>query len=165
MTQLYVLAAQYREAAEKLAELDLPPEVVADTLESLSGEIEAKAPMVAMMARNLEATASAIKEAEAEMAARRKAIENRAASIRRYLMENLQACGITKMECPQFSIRIASNPPSVDVFDEGQIPAQFMKQPEPPPPSPDKTAIKSALNSGVDVPGCRLVRGQRIEIK
>ena len=79
---LYELAGEYRAAAEQLADLDLPPEVVADTLEGLAGDLEQKATNVALFARNLEATAAAIKQAEADMAARRKAIENRAASIR-----------------------------------------------------------------------------------
>jgi len=40
-----------------------------------------------------------------------------------------------------------------------------MRQPEPPPPSPDKTAIKEAMKAGVDVPGCKLTVGKRLEIK
>jgi hypothetical protein len=51
------------------------------------------------------------------------------------------------------------------VFDAAQVPAEFMKQPEPPPAAPDKTAIKAALKAGTDVPGARLVRGQRLEAK
>jgi hypothetical protein len=39
-----------------------------------------------------------------------------------------------------------------------------MKQPPPPPPTPDKTLISKALKDGYEVPGCRLVRGQRLDI-
>jgi hydroxymethylpyrimidine/phosphomethylpyrimidine kinase len=68
MTALYELAHSYRDAAEKLADLDLPPEVIEDTLESLSGDLEVKATNTAMLVRNIEATAEKIKEAEAAMA-------------------------------------------------------------------------------------------------
>lgn len=37
MTALYLIAAEYRNAAEQLANLDLDPQTVADTLEGMSG--------------------------------------------------------------------------------------------------------------------------------
>lgn len=162
---LYVLADEYQQAAAQLADLDMPDEVVADTLESLQFPIEQKATNVAMFVRNLEATAEAIKAAEVEMAKRRKALESRAANVREYLKVNMLRTGITKIECPLFKISVRDNPASVRVIDESVIPSQFMRQPDPPPPSPDKKAIGEALKSGDDVPGCVLERGNRLEIK
>jgi hypothetical protein len=63
MTSLYDIAAQYRTDATRLADLDLPAEVVTDTLDAMSGELEVKAQNVVMYARNLQATATAIKDA------------------------------------------------------------------------------------------------------
>lgn len=165
MTALFDIAREYREAADKLADLDLPPEAIEDTLESLSGDLEAKAQNTAFVIRNLEASAAAIKEAEAQMAARRKAIENRAARVRDYLLANMMVAGIQKIECPYFRMSVRDNPPAVEIYEPGLIPAEYMRQPEPPPPSPDKTAIKEALRAGVDVPGCKLTIGKRLEIK
>lgn len=162
---LYELAREYRDAAERLADLDLDEQTVADTLEGLAGDLEVKATNVAMFARNLEATAAQIKDAEAQMAARRKAVENRATSLRRYLLVSMQQAGIQKIECPYFRLAVRDNPPAVDVFDAAQVPAEFMRQPETPPPAPDKTAIKDELKAGRDVPGCRLTVGQRLDIK
>lgn len=164
MTSLYAITAEFRAVADQLADLDLPPEVVEDTLESLSGDIEVKAQSVAFVARNMEALAAQIKDAESQMAARRKALENRSARLRDYMLGCLIVAGVTKIEGPMLRISVKNNPPSVDVFDAAQVPAAFMRQPEPPPPAPDKTAIKAALSSGTDVPGCRLVRGQRLDI-
>jgi hypothetical protein len=76
----------------------------------------------------------------------------------------MQAAGVQKIEGPRFKITIRSNPEAVDVFDAAQVPAAFMRQPEPPPPSPDKTAIKAALKAGTDVPGARLTQGQRLAV-
>lgn len=165
MTALYIIANEYRAAAETLADLELDEQTIVDTLESISGDIEAKSIAVAMFARNLEASAAAIKEAEAAMTARRKAVEKRADNLRRYLQSCMEVAGIKKIECPHFAMTIKNNPASVDVFDALQVPAEFMRQPEPPPPSPDKKAIADALKTGVDVPGARLVQGQRLEIK
>jgi hypothetical protein len=162
---LFDIAAEYRAAVDRLSDLDLPEEVIADTLESLPGELEAKARNVAAFARDLEATASSIKDAEAQMAARRKAIENRAAGLRRYLMTSMQVAGISKIECPQFCLSIKANPPAVEIYEPLSVPADYMKQPPPPPPTPDKTLISKALKDGYEVPGARLVRGQRLEIQ
>lgn len=165
MTALYELAHSYRDAADKLADLDLDEQTIEDTLESLSGDLEVKATNTAMVVRNIEAMAAAIKDAEAQMAARRKALENRATRVRDYLLANMMVSGIQTIECPYFKLSVRDNPASVEVYEPGLIPATFMRQPEPPPPSPDKTAIKEALKAGQDVPGCKLTVGKRLDIR
>lgn len=163
---LYELAAEYREDAEKLADLDLPPEVVADTLESMGGDLEVKAQNVIMFARNLEALAAQIKDAEAQMAARRKSIENRAAHLRDYTLACMQVAGVTKIEGPMMKISVRANPASVEIFDEAMLPPDYMRQPEPPPPAPDKKLIAQAIKDGYEVPGAKLVTGKmRLEVK
>ena len=164
MTALYQLAIEFRETADKLADLDLPPEVVADTLESIGGDLELKAQNVALFTRNLEATAAAIKQAESDMAARRKAIERRVQGLKDYLLHAMQATGIKKIEGPYLRIGVRDNPEAVEVLDAAQVPAEFMRQPEPPPAAPDKTAIKAAIKAGVEVAGCKLTRSQRLDI-
>ena len=165
MTSLYDIAAEYRQTADKLADLDLDEQTIADTLEGMSGALEVKAQNVVMFARNLEATATAIKEAETAMAARRKAIEHRAAGLRRYALSAMQVAGVQSIECPYFKLSVRKNPTAVEVFDAAQIPAQFMRTPEPPPPAPDKKAITEAIKAGQEVPGARLVSGERLEVR
>lgn len=162
---LYEIAQEYRADLEKLAELDLDEQTLTDTLDSMGGELQVKAQSVACFIRNLEATAAAIKEAEAAMAARRKALENRAARVKDYLLASMMVAGVDKIECPLFRMTVRDNPPAVEVYEPELIPAQFMRQPEPPPPSVDKAAIREALKDGQDVPGCRLTRGKSLQIK
>lgn len=165
LPSLYVIAAEYQAAVVQLSELDLDDQTIADTLESLSGDMEAKSVNVAMFAKSLEATAASIKIAEGQMAARRKAIEARAERVLDYIKSNMIATGITKIECPYFKLSIRDNPPSVVIDSSGLIPAEYMRQAEAPPPSPDKKSIAEALKSGVDVPGAHLQHGQRLEIR
>jgi hypothetical protein len=102
------------------------------------------------------------------MAARRKAIEKRAEHLREYTKACMEVAGVTKIECPHFALTIKKNPPSVDVWDEKQIPIRFMRTPEPPPPPvpvPDKKAIAEAIKNGEEVFGAMLVHGSRLEIK
>lgn len=161
---LYSLALDFRAAADTLGDLDLPAEAVADTLESLSGDLEVKTQNVALFARNLEATAAAIKDAEAGMAKRRKAIEGRVAHLKDYMLAGMMVAGVKKIEGPYLRLSIRDNPEAVEVFDAAQIPAEFMRQPEPPPAVADKTAIKAAIKAGQEVPGVKLTRSQRLSI-
>jgi len=160
---LYEIANEYREALEKLADMDLPQEVIADTLEAVTGNLEVKATNVAMFARNLESLAESIKEAEAQMAHRRKVIENRADSIRSYIKTCMESAGVSKIDCPYFSLAIRKNPPAVII--EGNVPKEYMRFPEPPPPTPDKTAIAKALKEGKTIEGAYLSQGTRLDIK
>ena len=165
MTALYELVDEFRAAADRLADLDLPPEVVADTLESLSGDIEQKSVNVIAFVRNLEATAAAIKAAEEQMSARRKAIESRAKSVRDYALRCLVAAGISKIESPWFRIAVRNNPKRVDVFQRELLPAKYLRTPPPPEPVPDLRALLEDIEAGVGVPGARVVLGLRLEVK
>lgn len=162
---LYQLADEYLVAAERLADLELDEQTVADTLEGLAGALEVKATNVAAFARNLEATADAIKQAEAQMAARRKALEARSERIREYLRIQMERTGIKEISSPWFKIAIRQNPGAVVIDAASQIPAEFMRQPEPPPPSPDKKAIAAAIKAGREVAGAHIEKSTRLEIK
>lgn len=161
---LYELASEFHAIADQLADMDLPAEVVSDTLESVSLPLEQKAVSVAAFVRNMEATAEQIKQAEAAMSARRKAIENRAAHVKQYLMDNMQRCGMTKIECPLFRIAVRDNPESVVIDDERQIPVDYMRE-IPATYAPDKALIKQAIKDGHAFIGAHLARTQRLEIK
>lgn len=165
MTALYVLANEYKQAAIALADLDMTPEAVTDTLDGLVGEFEVKATNVAMFVRNLEATAAQIKEAEDQMAKRRKSIEKRAENIAAYLKMNMESSGITEIDSPYFKLSIRNNPPKVVIDAESLIPSDYMTKPVAPPPVPNKTLIAMALKDGHEVPGAHLESGTRLEIK
>lgn len=166
--KLFDIAAEYREAADKLMDLDLPEDVIKDTLESLSGDLEQKARNIAVLIDQGLADVERAKEKEKALAARRKAAEARVTHLKQFLLVGMQLAKVEKIEGPFVNVAIRVNPPAVDVFDEKQIPAEYMVAPPPPPPpqaTPDKTAIAAALKAGKDVPGARLVRGVRLEVK
>ncbi|HWT40986.1 MAG TPA: siphovirus Gp157 family protein [Dongiaceae bacterium] len=162
---LYVIAAEHRQMVERLMDTQDDAQAIADTIEAESYPLEVKAQNVAYAVRNLEASAAAIKEAEKQMADRRKSIENRAMHVKEYLKTCMEVAGVKKIDCPHFALTIKSNPASVDVFEPGLVPAEFMRQPEPPPPAIDKKAIAEALKAGLEVPGAMLAQGTRLEIR
>ena len=163
MTALYLLANEYRDAAMTLADLDLPPEVVADTLESLSGDLEVKAQNVALMVRSFEAEAAAMKQWAKDANERAKAMEARAERMRDYLAGNLIVAGIEKISGPGISVGWRKS--SAVVIDEaGLIPAEYMRQKPPPEPEPDKKAIGDAIKAGLVVPGAHIEQRKNLQI-
>lgn len=166
VTPLYEIADQFLRLQERIGDLDLPEEVVRDTMEAIQGELEIKATSIAAMVGNLEATAEAIRKAEESMALRRSRIQKRADAIREYLKSQLERTGTTLINCPHFSIALRDNPARVEIDAASQIPEQFMTTPEPSQPVPDKRKIAAALKQNEDaVPGCRLVKSKRLDIK
>lgn len=163
--KLYELANSYRALEALEVSEDLPAELIRDTLEGLQGDLQEKCTSVCMFSRNLEAVAESIESAAAKMLARAKVLRKRAESLDAYLLINMQATGITKVESPWFTIAVKKNPASVVIDHEGSIPEKFWRQPETPPKVVDRKAIAAAIKSGEEVPGCHSINGERLEIK
>ena len=165
LPKLYEIAQQFH-ALALLADTDeVPAEAIRDTLEALQGTLEAKATNIAKFVLGLEAEADTIDVAAKMMLERANRRRKRAEGIRAYMLFQFQQAGVTEAHCPEFTIRVRKNPEFVQIDDPLQVPAQFMVQPDPPPPRPDKKAILAALKTGTPVAGCYRFQGERLEIK
>lgn len=165
---LYTIAQEHRQMVEQLMATQDDAQTIEDTLSAESWPLELKAQNVAYAIKSLEATAAAIKNAEAEMAERRKRMEKRTENLREYAKTCMEIAGVSKVSCPHFDLTIKKNPPKVEVFEEALIPAKFMRTPEPPPPPApeiDKKAIAAAIKAGETVPGALSSQGTRLEIR
>jgi hypothetical protein len=165
MTALYQLTHQLRELERLADEGEVPAEVLADTVEGLTGEIEIKAQNIAQFVGNLESSTAAIDQAIAEMKSRRDRIQRHADWLRGYLFTQMQASGISKISCPYFTLSIKKNPPKVVITDPGKVPCELYVYPPAPEPYPDKKAIAAKLKAGDAVDGAHLEQGERLEIK
>lgn len=162
---LYELAGEYHRLLDLADTDELPAEVIRDTLEGLTGEIEIKSVNIAKFILSLEAHAEAINAAAKQMSNRAQRVRNRAESIRAYLLFQMQATGINKVTCPEFTLAVRSNPPAVGLREDVQLPPEFMTEPPPTQPYPDKRKIAEALKAGKEIDGAWLEQGQRLEIK
>ena len=161
---LYQISQEHRALADALQDMDLDEATIADTLEAESSLVE-KSQSVAFVIRNMETFAASVKAEADAMTERAKRVQKRADSIKAYLHSCMALAGVQKIEHPQFTLSIAKNPISVQILDDKQIPAKFMRQPEPPPPAPDKKAIKAAIEAGEEVPGAKLAQSTSLRIK
>lgn len=164
MTALYIIANEYKSAAQKLYDMDLDEQALEDTLESIGGEIEVKAQNVAYMVRGLEAEAAAVAEWAKAANERSRVIAKRAERLKDYLAGNMLIAGIEKITGPGVALSFRSS--SAVVIDEpALIPVEFMRRKPPPEPEPDKTAIAAAIKAGQDVQGARLEHRKNLQIK
>ena len=162
---LYDISKDYLQALDAFTDpdADIPLDAAIDTLDGIEGQLQDKAVSVAKFMQNLDATAKAIREAEQQMAKRRKAIENRAQWLRDYLKLNMEAAGITKIESPWFRLAIQKNPDAVEITDEALVPDIFKT--EVVTVKIDKPAIKQALRDGAVIPGATLSQSTRLAIR
>ena len=163
---LYQLVGDRLDLQNKLQELNFDEQTVLDTLEGEATELEAKIEDYGFVIRNMEAFVGAMKAEEVRMTERRMRQEKKVEHIKEWLLTNMQACGITKIDCPVFSLSIKQNPPKVILDNEGLIPMEYFKEVIVEPIfSLQKKVVADAIKSGIEVPGAHLETGYRIEIK
>lgn len=163
--RLYEITARFQELEALATSEDIPPDVIRDTLDAVEGEWRDKAIAVAAFIRNLEHAADGIARAADDQYKRADRFSKRAAGLRQYLLLNMQSTNIREIDSELFELRVRDNPATVVIDDERQVPEEFWKQDPPPPRHLSRVEIAAALKSGDEVPGCRLERSQRLEIK
>jgi hypothetical protein len=84
-----------------------------------------------------------------------------------YLLAGMQSIGATKITDPSGVTLVQRWPDRdtvVQILDDKQIPAEYMREYAPPPPKPNKVAIAQAIKDGLEVPGAKLVKRDRIKV-
>lgn len=164
MPTLYELSAEARaiDAAIEDADGELTPEIEA-ALDALSSDLEDKVTAIVGLVRDMEARADARRSEADRLAASAKRVARQADRLKDYLTRCLDLAGRDRMETRLGRIAVRLNPPSVAIAAGAEVPRDLTR--ETVQRVPDKTAIKAAIESGRDVPGCSIVRTTRLEIK
>ncbi len=165
MSRLYELTTKRLELQNKLEALNLDEVTIADTLEGDSTELAEKIEDCGWVIKNMDSFIGAIKAEEVRLADRRKNHEKIMAGIKEYLLSNMVACNMLKIECPVFSVTIVNNPGSVVIDNDKLLPDEYWTVPELPIPNPNKRMIGTDIRSGKEVPGAHMEQSQRVEIK
>ena len=164
---LYELTQQQLELKQQLMEMNLDQQTISDTIEGSSLEISKKIENYGIVLRDRESFVDAISKEIERLTERMNAEKKRIERTKNWLLSSMVTLEIKQIECPLFTIAVQDNPPSVDVYNDKLIPAEYMRvpEPEPPVPAPDKRLILSDLKAGKEVAGCVLKRDKRIVIK
>ena len=134
------------------------PDDLGNALESVEANYEEKIHNCLLYYKNQQAEADAINAEAKKLSARAKSASNRAEWMKKYL----QSCCTEGVKCsfPDAAISWREST-ATEILNENLIPQDYHKISV----SYDKTAIKKAINSGVEVPGALIVKKQNIQIK
>jgi len=160
--KLYEITEELLEAANHEGD-ELTEEELHQRLNNLAMNFSDKAEGITRLIKNIDAYASAADEEAKRLQAVRKSAQNRAQWLKRYLQDNMQALELTKLQAGVFRLGIQKNPPRVVVDDPGQIPMEYAE--EITELRIDKTALKSALQEGQQIPGVHIEQGESLRIR
>lgn len=160
MSTLYELTGQYLQLLDMAEDSD--PEVFADTLECLEGELEEKADNYAKVIKILEGDVNSIDSEIKRLQERKKSISANVKRIKSNLENTMRVTGKTKFKTLLFSFGIQKNPASVSILDETNIPEEFWK---PQDPVLDKTKLKDYLTLNGSTEYAELVQTEGLRIR
>ena len=144
-----ILNATDKDTGELIGDLDL--------LDELRIERDIKIENIGLYIKNLVSEAERIKEEEMALHERRKVKENKAERLKKYLSDALDG---NKFETAKIAMSFRRST-SVDIEDTDKLPKELCSVTI----TPDKAAIKTALLSGAQIEGARLIEKQNLQIK
>lgn len=145
---------------------DTDPQIIEDSLEAISGEIEVKADGYARVMAELEARKAAVKAEKDRLAALESSLGKNIDRMKESLKTSMIATGKTKFKTDLFSFSVQKNPPKVVIDDPSRIPEAYLI---PQDPKIDTAAIKNALKDADEAPLwegiARLEQGESLRIR
>ena len=135
-----------------------------EAMDTLEGAFDQKAEGILRLIRSKEGTVDLVKveiERLQKMAAKH---EKDAKWLREYLEREMKNANKTEVKSSLFGAKLAMTPPRVEVSDVKSIPPIYLRL-VPESVTPDKTAIKEAIQNGKIVPGCELKQDLKLKIK
>lgn len=154
MTALYHIANDFA----KLTDSGMEPEMIADTLDSIEWELEAKVEQILAVCKNESAHAEALREESKRLAERARLSENRVARLKEYVARSLETAGKKSITAGLHEVTVREPSRSVEITDSGALPAQFVEYET--TIKADKLAIKKLIDAGQEVPGAIIKVGK-----
>lgn len=161
----YELETRLRSFTERLADNDgeLTEELQREC-DELQGGLTEKIPALVHVIEEKKSYQKAINEARQRYIdnslRRERGYEKSVKYLEKRLLGLLEADGRKTYECPDFRV-ILTTSERLMIMDEREIPLEFSAHKW----TPMKSAIKSAIKAGREVPGCRIKTEQHVQIK
>lgn len=156
---LYQMTSQAQELYELLQNEVIDDQVFLDTLEAIG--TEEKIEGYCQVIKELQGDFEKYKAESDRLTARMKTTKNSIDRMKDSLLTFLKASGQDKVKGGTFTVSIGTSK-QTNIVDESLIPAEF-KTPQ--PDKIDKTAIKKAIESGVDVAGAEIIINESVRIR
>ncbi|MDP7981009.1 siphovirus Gp157 family protein [Bacillus multifaciens] len=159
--KLYELTSNFN-TLQQMIEDGADQEAINDTLQAIDEVIDEKVQGAALLIKNIDAQAEAIKVEEKRLADRRKAFENNVKNIKDYLYEQMIAVGKRRVKGALITVGIQKNPASLEIAADAVIPPEYTIPQE---PKVDKRALLAAVKDGMQWHGITLKQGESVRIR
>ncbi len=155
--KLYELAENYKELASMMEQVEIGSEdwqMIQDTLEAIDGEFDVKVQNICALVKEYKYNIEVVKAEKKRLDEVAKGYENKATWLESYLHQQLEKTGNLKSTMLYGPHKLTFRKSvSTEVTDVNALPIEFLKTKI----EADKTAIKKALQEGIEVAGARLV--------
>jgi hypothetical protein len=161
--RLYEIADQFIKLDDFIPDVESAEDSQAysELFDELQGDLSDKVHGCCCVIRNAQSEADALAIEIKRMTAKKKALEAKADRVQDYLSYCLKTIGQDKVKTSLFDVGFRKLPPSVVITDEAAIPDLLCRTKR----EPDKTAIKQAIQEGIEIAGAHLEAGERLVIK
>ena len=156
---LYDMTVQAQELYELLQGEIIDEQTFNDTLEAIG--VDEKIEGYCQVIKNLQADFDMFKAEADRISERMKPIKNNIDRMKESLLTFLKASGQNKVKGGTFAVSIGTSK-QTNIVDEALIPTEF-KTPQ--PDKIDKTAIKKAIESGLNVAGAEIIINEGVRIR
>lgn len=167
---LYELEGQLMQCFQQVQELqeagkEQELESALSALEEYLSQSVAKRDRCGQFITSLDTTVAGLESEIDRLQDRKKKILRAREAMAQYILTVMARIGTKRLEGQTFSFKDRLNPPSVVIIDPIALPAEYLRQPEPPPLVPDKKKIAEDVKAGKEVPGVQMVQSHRLIIE
>jgi hypothetical protein len=155
------MSAAAKELYELLESGEIDEQVLLDTMESI-GASEKLRDYVYVL-KSFEAEIAMFDTEIARMRENKRVLENRVDYLKGKVIEFMQASGQKSANAGTFKLTMRESK-SCEITNESEIPLEFLRE-VPAKYEPDKNALKAALKSGKEIPGCTLKTSYSVTAK
>ena len=161
---LYELKDEYKQLLEMLEDPDIDPQVIADTMEAVSGELDVKCDSYVVIIKKLEAQVEMIDTELIRLEKNKTALTSNIKRMKSSVLDAIQLTGQRKMETDHFKLSIVKNggkqPMEVDEIEK--IPQDYLTM----KPVANMEKIRQELEGGSQLDFARLKeRGEHLGIR
>jgi histidyl-tRNA synthetase len=155
------MSAAAKELYELLESGEIDEQTVNDTMESIGAS--EKLESYVYVQKSLEAEIAAFKAEIDRMTDRKRSLEKQVERLQQAQIDFMAATGQKSANAGTFKLTMRENK-SCEIVNESEIPIEYLRE-VPAKYEPDKNALKAALKSGKEIPGCTLKTSYSVTAK
>lgn len=162
MATLYDLSNDWQMLVNLASSGEIEEDVLQDTLESMSYEIDEKAEGYAVVDLELKSSEEKLAHEIKRLQERKSSITKNRKRLKESLTEEMIAMNKEKIKTDKFTIYVQNNPQSLEIKDDADIPFTYYVEQK---PKLDKRSLLDDLKGGVEVDGVSIKQERGVRFR